>query len=163
MSKGKQKKKEHETCEEFNPDQNEYFYYIAGYTAGGVPYGITWDEARRDGLLENEESNVKYNFEDVIAQAEFIDEALLSEDEYEDSPTPGFSFGMRMGCVRDDAGLSRNKMAKSLGIAPSTWKNYEEDITFPSVELMMKFCELYGVNPHWLMTNCGEMYKDTMD
>lgn len=76
----------------------------------------------------------------------------------EDSPTPGFSFGMRMGCVRDDADLSMNKMAKSLGIAPSTWKNYEEDVTFPSMELIIKFCELYNVNRHWLMTNYGNMY-----
>lgn len=94
-----------------------------------------------------------------IEQAKFLEEAHSFPDIEEDSPTPGFSFGMRMGCVRDDANLSMNKMAKSLGIAPSTWKNYEEDVTFPSTELIMKFCELYNVNPHWLMTNCGNMYK----
>ena len=27
-----------------NPDQDENFAYIAGYTSGGAPYGITWDE-----------------------------------------------------------------------------------------------------------------------
>lgn len=27
-----------------NPDQNETFAFIAGYTSNGVPYGITWDE-----------------------------------------------------------------------------------------------------------------------
>ena len=52
------------------------------------------------------------------------------------------------------------KMAKSLGIAPSTWKNYEEDVTLPSTELIMRFGELYNVNPHWLMTNFGNMYKE---
>ena len=26
------------------PEQNEYFAFIAGYTSGGVPYGITWEE-----------------------------------------------------------------------------------------------------------------------
>lgn len=36
--------------------RDENFYYIAGYTSGGAPYGITWEEARRDGLLEEEES-----------------------------------------------------------------------------------------------------------
>lgn len=25
-------------------DSNEYFYYIAGYTSGGAPFGITWEE-----------------------------------------------------------------------------------------------------------------------
>ena len=98
--------------------------------------------------------------QDIIKQAKFMEEAQAFPDEDEDSPTPGFSFGMRMGCVREEADLSMNKVAKSLDIAPSTWKNYEEDVTFPSTELIMRFCELYNVNPHWLMTNYGNMYKE---
>ena len=35
-------------------DQDENFYFIAGYTSGGAPYGITWEEAERDGLLADE-------------------------------------------------------------------------------------------------------------
>lgn len=31
-------------------DSDETFYYIAGYTPGGVPYGITLDEAIENGL-----------------------------------------------------------------------------------------------------------------
>ena len=27
-----------------NPDQDERFAFIVGYTSGGAPYGITWDE-----------------------------------------------------------------------------------------------------------------------
>lgn len=27
-----------------NPDQDENFAFIAGYTSGEAPYGITWDE-----------------------------------------------------------------------------------------------------------------------
>lgn len=26
------------------PDSDETFYYIAGYTSGGAPYGVTWEE-----------------------------------------------------------------------------------------------------------------------
>ena len=96
--------------------------------------------------------------QDFIERARFMEEAQSFPDENEDSPTPGFSFGMRMGCVREDAELSMNKMAKTLGIAPSTWKNYEEDVTFPATELIMRFCDLFSVNPHWLMTNYGDMY-----
>lgn len=37
-----------------NPYQDENFFFIAGYTPGGVPYGITWEEKaeieRREGL-----------------------------------------------------------------------------------------------------------------
>jgi hypothetical protein len=35
-----------------DPDSNEYFAYIAGYTSGGAPFGITWEEWRQ---LEAEE------------------------------------------------------------------------------------------------------------
>ena len=28
----------------FHEDQDETFYYIAGYTSGGAPYGVTWEE-----------------------------------------------------------------------------------------------------------------------
>jgi hypothetical protein len=28
----------------FHEDQDDMFYYIAGYTSGGAPYGVTWEE-----------------------------------------------------------------------------------------------------------------------
>lgn len=28
----------------FHEDQDYTFYYIAGHTSGGVPYGVTWEE-----------------------------------------------------------------------------------------------------------------------
>ena len=28
----------------FFEDQDDTFYYIAGYTSGGAPYGVTWEE-----------------------------------------------------------------------------------------------------------------------
>ena len=39
----------------YNPEQDDMFYYIAGFTSGSAPYGITWDEAREKGLLDDEE------------------------------------------------------------------------------------------------------------
>ena len=27
--------------------QDDHFYYIAGYTSGGAPFGITWEEHRQ--------------------------------------------------------------------------------------------------------------------
>ena len=33
--------------------QDENFFFIAGYTSGGTPYGVTWEEARRNGLVED--------------------------------------------------------------------------------------------------------------
>jgi len=29
---------------EYNDEQDDRFYYIAGYTSGGAPYGVTWEE-----------------------------------------------------------------------------------------------------------------------
>ena len=55
VSKKNKKQKKQYTYEEPYPEQDEYFYYIAGYTSGGAPYGITWEEARRDGLVELED------------------------------------------------------------------------------------------------------------
>ena len=26
------------------PEQDDRFFYIAGYTSGGAPYGVTWEE-----------------------------------------------------------------------------------------------------------------------
>jgi len=40
----KQNKKE----DDINYDQNANFYYIAGYTSAGFPYGVTWEEYERD-------------------------------------------------------------------------------------------------------------------
>jgi hypothetical protein len=34
-------------------EQDENFYYIAGYTSGGAPYGITWEQAAEEGLLDD--------------------------------------------------------------------------------------------------------------
>lgn len=45
----------------FCEEQDNIFYYIAGYTSGGVPYGVTWEEMglnsdMRNLAIENEES-----------------------------------------------------------------------------------------------------------
>jgi hypothetical protein len=38
-----------------NQESDDYFYYIGGYTSNGFPYGITWEEAIKDGLIESKE------------------------------------------------------------------------------------------------------------
>jgi len=53
--KRKKKKNEIETMSE----EDYYgYYFIAGFTDGGAPYGITMEEAEEQGLLEDEK-NVK--------------------------------------------------------------------------------------------------------
>lgn len=37
-----------------NQESDEYFYYIAGYTPNGAPFGITWEQAIEEGLVESD-------------------------------------------------------------------------------------------------------------
>lgn len=37
-------------------ESDETFAFIAGYTSGGFPYGITWEEMEHKGLEEQEEN-----------------------------------------------------------------------------------------------------------
>lgn len=39
-------------------EQDETFYFIAGYTSWGFPYGVTWEQAYEEGLLEEEEKKM---------------------------------------------------------------------------------------------------------
>lgn len=40
----------------FHEDQDDTFYYIAGYTFGGAPYGITWEEmGLKPDIWENDD------------------------------------------------------------------------------------------------------------
>ena len=74
------------------------------------------------------------------------------------TPTPGYSYGQRLECIRDDHSLTIKAMAASVGVAPSTWRKYEKDESFPSPVTIGALCGIYHVNKEWLDTNEGEMY-----
>jgi hypothetical protein len=38
-------------------DSDANFQFIAGYTSGGVPYGITWEESRKELIEKNNKNN----------------------------------------------------------------------------------------------------------
>ena len=46
MVQKSKRKKINQDVDEPAFESDEYFAYIAGYTDGGFPYGITWEEAR---------------------------------------------------------------------------------------------------------------------
>ena len=52
-----EKQKEDELLNNRYLDSDENFYFIAGYTSSGMPYGIKWKEAETVGLLEDKEYN----------------------------------------------------------------------------------------------------------
>jgi len=51
--KAKLKKKQTE-FNEFYSNSDETFSYIAGYTSGGAPYGVTWDEVNEESSDNNQ-------------------------------------------------------------------------------------------------------------
>lgn len=57
MKKKRRKYKKYPEYDIESEEQDEYFYFIAGYTPGGFPYGITWEEAYADGLVSDEDRN----------------------------------------------------------------------------------------------------------
>jgi len=59
---------------ELEPRQDENFYYIAGYTPGGVPFGITWKEYERDIKEDKDkEDEVNYSIEEEKNDNDFLD------------------------------------------------------------------------------------------
>ena len=46
------KKEERRQLEYGMPEQDDTFAYIAGYTSGGAPYGVTWEEMARENYRQ---------------------------------------------------------------------------------------------------------------
>jgi hypothetical protein len=59
LKKQRKKKKTSEVIEESFSD--EQFAFIAGYTSGGAPYGVTWEEAD----IENDQEFTDIDDEDL--------------------------------------------------------------------------------------------------
>ncbi len=45
---------------DFPFDSDDHYYFIAGYTSGGFPYGITWEEAEFNNLIQNDLSEMDF-------------------------------------------------------------------------------------------------------
>ncbi len=49
-------------------------------------------------------------------------------------------------------------LAETLGLPARTWANYESGVTIPGL-VILRFIEVTGVEPHWLLT--GEGLRDS--
>jgi hypothetical protein len=65
--------------------------------------------------------------------------------------------GQRLREIRDDlyGGNGAASLASALEIPLRTWLNYEIGVTMPA-DIMLKFLDITGTNPHWLLTGEGE-------
>ena len=57
---------------------------------------------------------------------------------------------MRMKELRERAGLSQYELAPKLGLKQSTYANYEIEKTQPTIEMLMKIADFYGVSLDYL-------------
>jgi hypothetical protein len=49
-------------------------------------------------------------------------------------------------------------LARDLGLPARTWRNYESGVTIPG-PVMLRFIELTGACPHWLLTGEPPQYN----
>ena len=75
-----------------------------------------------------------------------------------DIPEYGYTYGERLEHIREDHGLTIKAMAASVKVSPQTWRNYELDRNFPSMDTIYALCGVYHVNEEWLSSGTGEMY-----
>lgn len=60
--------------------------------------------------------------------------------------------GQRISLLRRQAGMSQAALAAHLGISPSAVGMYEQGRREPSVELLIRLSELFGVTADYLLT-----------
>lgn len=71
---GKKRKKKRDTTAEYEDlysDMDGTFAFIAGYTSGGAPYGVTWEQVGIDSDLSFVEK-VRLYREQLTAQSEML-------------------------------------------------------------------------------------------
>lgn len=49
-------------------------------------------------------------------------------------------------------------LAQALGLPDRTWSNYEAGVTLPA-SVLLRFIDLTGADPHWLLTGQGPRYR----
>ena len=81
MTKKRRKNKDStNTCEASCHDMEGDFAYIAGYTSGGAPYGVRWEDVGIDSDLPFEEK-IRLYMDQIHDQAD-----VLSLDDVEELP-----------------------------------------------------------------------------
>jgi phage repressor protein C with HTH and peptisase S24 domain len=66
--------------------------------------------------------------------------------------------------LRDARGQeSRDAAAGRLGVHPNTLAKYETEARVPDAELLLRACEIYGVEEAWLLSGRGEMRPGSAD
>ena len=73
------------------------------------------------------------------------------------------TLGKRLKELRKTMEISQINMAKSLGIATSTYQHYERDESEASQSFFEKLITIYKLSPTWLLTGQGPMFLASTD
>lgn len=57
----------------------------------------------------------------------------------------------KMRELRKDAKMTQQQVAQKLGIASTTYANYEQGTREPSLSVVSKLCKLYGISADYLL------------
>lgn len=60
-------------------------------------------------------------------------------------------FGSKLKAVRKGKGLTQLELAKRLSIAKGSISAYEQGVTYPSVDVLIKICEVLNTSSDYLL------------
>jgi transcriptional regulator with XRE-family HTH domain len=69
------------------------------------------------------------------------------------------TLGERIKFIQKQSGLNQADFSKSLGISKGSLNLYQKNKRRPDSSLLKSFCELYGVDPSWLLLGLGEPFE----
>jgi transcriptional regulator with XRE-family HTH domain len=68
------------------------------------------------------------------------------------------TLGERIQLIQKKSGKTLPQFAKSLGVSRHSLINYQKNRTYPDSRFLSTLCELYRVNPTWLLLGEGEPF-----
>ena len=71
-----------------------------------------------------------------------------------------YSLASRLRYIREDHGLTKSEMARSVGVTPPVWGAFENGTYYPSPEVFENLYSIYHVNDEWLEMYIGDIYRD---
>lgn len=70
------------------------------------------------------------------------------------------TFGKILLTLRKELGLKQEDIAKKIGVEKNTISNYENNISKPNYDKLVKLCNLFHVSPNYLMEDDFEVHKE---
>jgi len=78
-----------------------------------------------------------------------------------ENAVPDPNLGARLRLIREEVYGPNGiiSLAHALGLSAETWKSYEETGDFVPAQVLLRFIELTGADPLWLLSGKGDRYR----